>query len=43
VQNGSEAHLVSYTVCAVDYFLGVKRGWGVTLTTHHYSAEVNYE
>jgi hypothetical protein len=28
---------------AVNSFLAVKRGWGVTLITHHYSAEVNYE
>jgi hypothetical protein len=45
VQTGSEAHPASYPIGTGGSFpRGVKRGRGVTLTTHpHLVAEVKYE
>jgi hypothetical protein len=44
VQTGSEAHPASYPVGTGVPSPGVKRGRGVTLTTHpHLLAEVKYE
>jgi hypothetical protein len=34
IQTGSGAHLASYPMGTGGYFPGVKRGRGVTLTTH---------
>jgi hypothetical protein len=44
VQTGSEAHPASYPMGTGALSLGVKRGRGVTLTTHpHLVAEVKYD
>jgi len=34
LQTSSETHLASYTLGKAVPFLGVKRGWGMTMTTH---------
>jgi hypothetical protein len=43
-QTGSEAHPASYPMRTGVLSPGVKRSWGMTLTTHpHLVAEVKYE